>query len=280
MLDKLADFDAALAAHEAALLRGAELGARDIGSKGAVIGEMHCSRCGDSRKMEAVLLHPRKPPVLGYMMPNSMPVDAVPSNPRENLGVPGRRRSILETEPIVLCTLRCVQCNAAYTALKYPGHHGSALIMASSVAGGLATKFTPLPVAYYLDQGHKSHAIGANSAAIAMYRAALEQLLFEQGFTVGMLNQKIAGLEAAITARTAPAWANDLDMEYLKVVKDLGNGAIHTNGGDISKQDNIDSELIVRVELMFVALLQVVYEIPQKKSANLAQLRAKATLLK
>jgi hypothetical protein len=152
--------------------------------------------------------------------------------------------------------------------------------MASSVAGGLATKFTPPSVAYYLDQGHKSHAIGANSAAIAMYRAALEQLLFEQGFTSGMLNQKIMALEAAITSGTAPAWARDLDTDYLKVVRDLGNGAIHTNGGDISKQDNIDSELIVRVELMFVALLQVVYEIPRNRIVGLAQLRAKAALLK
>ncbi|HEY2513647.1 MAG TPA: hypothetical protein VGI39_22415 [Polyangiaceae bacterium] len=115
---------------------------------------------------------------------------------------------------------------------------------------------------------------------MAMYRAALEQLLFEQGFKTGMLGPQIGALEAAITNGTAPAWAKELDTEYLALIKDLGNGAIHKNGGDISKQAALDGELVSALESLFAGLLFHVYELPHKKSGHLGTLRMTVAALK
>jgi hypothetical protein len=58
-------------------------------------------------------------------------------------------------------------------------------------------------------------------------------LLFEQGYTEGMLNKKI---EALMTDTKPPEWRGRIDSAYLSVIKDLGNAAIHPNDGDIEKQ--------------------------------------------
>jgi hypothetical protein len=90
-----------------------------------------------------------------------------------------------------------------------------------STYGGLSTPNTPPPVAYYLDQAHRARSVGALSAAAAMYRAALDQILFEQGFTEGTLGPKIGALEKA-----NPRWLANLDPAYLTVIKQIGDGAI------------------------------------------------------
>jgi hypothetical protein len=140
--------------------------------------------------------------------------------------------------------------------------------------GGLTTPHTPEGVAYYLDQAFRAQSVAAHSAAVAMYRAALEQLLFEQGFQRGMLREKIAALEKAVEAGTAPRWANDLDAEYLKVMKDLGNIAIHPNDGDIGRQGALDHDLIAHIMATFSELLASVYEEPILRESRLKALNA------
>jgi hypothetical protein len=186
----------------------------------------------------------------------------------------------ISNEPIILCTLDCVQCSTRHAALKHEGPNSSDLVVLSNSYGGLSTPHTPASVAYYLEQAHRSRTIGANSAALAMFRAALEQLLYQQGFTDGMLDRKIRDLEAGITSGRSPIWARELDTEYLRILKELGNGAIHTNGGDITKQANIDTKLVAAVEATFSGLLLLVYEIPHLKAARLQDMKAKAALLK
>ncbi|WP_437757679.1 DUF4145 domain-containing protein [Sorangium sp. So ce1389] len=224
----------------------------DLFNGGKALGEMHCPRCGDIRRMITWLLYPKSPGDLGKIGASSH----------------------------ILCLLKCVQCDTQCTLLRYDGPSGQAIVTLFSAYGGISTPNTPPAISYYLDQAHKSHSVGANSAAAAMYRAALEQLLYEQGFQRGMLAQKIIELEQAIANKTGPSWSNDLDVDYLKALKDLGNGSIHTNGGDVTKQAAIDSHLLALVQVTFVGLLQIVYEIPQKKAASLAALKAKAALLK
>lgn len=152
--------------------------------------------------------------------------------------------------------------------------------MLPSCAGSLSMANTPKGVEFYLDQVAKSHALGANSAAIAMYRGALEHLLFDQGYTKGMLNTKIQQLEADIHGGTAKSWAAQLETEYLAVMKDLGNGSIHPNDGDISKQKILDNELLSRVQVMMTGLLYSVYEAPVHRNANLTALKNAASALK
>jgi hypothetical protein len=175
----------------------------------------------------------------------------------------------------------CTQCDTRFTALAYEGRPGEQhLAIFTTVPGGLTTPNTPPPVAYYLDQAHRARSVNANSAAIAMYRAALEQLMFDKGFAKGMLDAKIKELEEQIATGNPPPWARDLDTIYLRVMKELGNAAIHPNGGDIAKQRAFGDDLLIRVEKTFQGLLDLAYEEPLRKSQNLSALSAVAASVK
>jgi hypothetical protein len=203
-------------------------------------GVLHCPTCGDSRRMHLF----------------------------------ARLKSDNWAGPPVLATLTCVQCDTLFTAVLYRSPEGKGLAILPSTWGGLTTPHTPPGVAYYLDQAQRAQSVGANSAAVAMFRGALEHLLFEQGFKKGMCGQKLADLEAAIKANTAPKWAYDLDGEFLKVMKQLGDGAIHPNDGDIAEQYKLDNELLAHVAHTFQMLLYLIYEVPHKKQMRLDALKA------
>jgi hypothetical protein len=253
MLDELEGFETALDRHFKDIISRFPNGMPRV--QEAVIGEMHCSRCSGSRRMKITLYYPDASEFV-------------------------RAASRLAGRDIICCSLSCVQCDAQYYVLKYPGPNGPALAVMSNTHGGLSTQHTPEAVAYYLDQAYKAHCVGADSAAVTMFRSALEHLLYEQGYQTGMLGPKIAKLEADIAKGGGPAWARDLDTEFIKVLKDLGNAAIHTNSGDIKKQAHIDSELVSLVQATFFALIQVVYEIPKQKTMHLTALQARVKLMK
>lgn len=179
-----------------------------------------------------------------------------------------------------LGAMRCRQCHKHAHGIVYAGPTGLELVIVRSVPGGVATPNTPEAVKYYLDQAGRSESAGARSAAVAMYRAALEQLLFGQGFTSGMLDAKIKALEAAIATGNGPTWGPRLDTEFLRVLKELGNGAIHTNGGDVKKQAVLDGALLLEVRATFEAVLDLIYEEPARKTASLAKLKAAAAIVK
>jgi hypothetical protein len=87
------------------------------------------------------------------------------------------------------------QRSSTSAALVYNGPQGPALAVLPDHDGGPSTPHTPKGVAYYLDQAHRATSVGANSAAIAMFRAALEFTLYGPGFTARMLGPKIAELD-------------------------------------------------------------------------------------
>jgi len=177
-------------------------------------------------------------------------------------------------------SLFCVECDSQTLAVIYIGPHGRELALLRSVAGGLASPNTAPGVAYYLDQANRAQSVGANSAALAMFRSALEHLLHEQGFTQEMCGAKIKALEEARKSGAGPKWAADLDPEDLRVLKRLGDGAIHTNGGDVSKQDVATSELISAVALEFEKLITIVYERPMQDRARQEELKRAAGSLR
>ncbi len=211
-------------------------------------GELYCPSCGDFRRMDVSKLW-------------LQPLDRQPITPK-------------------LYKYTCVQCKTTFTALIYEGPDGPTLTVLPSCRGGLTTPHTPSGVSYYLDQASKAQSIGANSAAIAMFRGALDHLLFEQGYVKGMLGNKLDQLEKDITNNIAPKWAMELDVEFLSVMKELGNGAIHPNDGDITKQSALDNDLIEGVKETFLMLLYLVYEHPHQKMQKLNALKAKAAILK
>jgi len=142
----------------------------------------------------------------------------------------------------------------------------------SGVAGGLSTAHTPVSIAYYLDQAYKAQSASAHTAAIAMYRAAIEHLLFDQVYKMRQLGQKIAALIQAVEDGGGPQWARKLDMEFLQVLKDLGNYSIHSNDGDVSAQSVFDQSLLAQVQATVLELLEIVYEEPLRRAARLKAL--------
>lgn len=180
----------------------------------------------------------------------------------------------------MVASMRCRQCHVAAHGFFFEGPSGPDLVIARTVEGGIATPKTPDAVKFYLDQAARAESASARSAAVAMYRAAIEQLLFDQGFVNGMLQAKITEFEKKKTAGNAPKWAEDVDADVLTVLKELGNGAIHTNGGDIKKQAALDDTLIVAVRATVAMLLDVVYEEPARRAARLAALKSAAQVVK
>ncbi len=174
----------------------------------------------------------------------------------------------------------CAQCAIRFTAIVYRGPEGASLPVLPSCHGGLTTPHTPKGVAYYLDQANRAQSVGANSSAVAMFRGALENLLFEQGYQTGMLGTKLNQLEENIKRGAAPKWAMEIDTDFLQVMKDLGNASIHPNDGDVEKQKLLDNGLISKMKSTFNLLLFLVYELPHKKGSMLQELRGKAGLLK
>lgn len=178
-----------------------------------------------------------------------------------------------------LFLLTCVQCGSAFSAMIADMEGMPSLVIAPSTFGGLRTPHTPPGVSYYLDQAFRAKSMSALSAALAMYRAALEHLLFEQGYKDGMLGAKIKQLDLDIAVQKAPPTLQTLETEFLTLLKQLGDGAIHPNDGDITRQASIDTGLIAMVEQTISHLLFLVYEAPHEKQQTLGRLRAAATTL-
>lgn len=182
--------------------------------------------------------------------------------------------------PGLLMTVMCRECHTSGFVLLFTGPNGGEAAYHWPVLGGLRTPHTPEAVGYYLDQAARSESGGARSAATAMYRSALEHILHEQGYPKGMLNEKLTALQAAIDKGTAKKWAMDIEPAFLRVIKDLGNGAMHTNGGDHTKQTALDSELLRKVHETVRELLDMIYEEPLRRAARLAALTSAAAKVK
>ena len=186
---------------------------------------------------------------------------------------------VLRKDPWLL-QATCKQCEHKSFFLIYYSFEGIELIIIHDTYSGIITPNTPNSVKYYLDQAYRARSFSANSAAAVMYRSALECLLFEQGFKNGMLKDKINQLEKSISNNSAPNWAKNLNIEYLKAIKNIGNGAIHTNGGDIDKQKEIDKALVELIDIIFMELLDIIYEQAIRSNNNLNKLKQKVGLLK
>src|SRR5207249_4367980 len=85
----------------------------------------------------------------------------------------------------------CVQCQNNWTATVYSGPSGPELAVFAPGYGSFRTAHTPEPVAFYLDQARRCESTSAFTAAIAMYRGALEQLLIHQKVKGGSLAEQL-----------------------------------------------------------------------------------------
>lgn len=172
-------------------------------------------------------------------------------------------------------SLRCVQCEAAALLVVCKRAGTEEAVVLPELAGGLGTPHTPDAIRHYLDEAQRSRSAGALSAAVAMYRVALDHLLYDHGYRDGMLGARINRLSEDVDAGTAPDWAKALDPAYFEVIKKLGNASLHTNDGTVSAQRHLDAELVLEVDELFLEVLDLVYERPAASRARLERLRAR-----
>jgi hypothetical protein len=247
---------------------------------------LHCPKCAGQRRMKVremmrkgVDYSPRRKAsnALGDHPALSM---GAPYNPKETPEQRFLRQLRDEGMAPAVYLYECNQCRTGFTALVYDGPAGESLAVFPSLGGGITKPNTPTSVAYYLDQAARSRAADARSAAVAMYRSALEHVLEDQGFKVRMCGPKIAALEAAIESKTAPKWAIDVDPDVMRFLSQLGNGVLHTNGGDITLQENATPELLEHILLTMSELLDAVYERPAAAAARKLALSESATKMK
>ena len=224
----------------------------------------YCPTCGDTRRVRFIVKY------LSCKGLTDQPSVAM---------IRGKKTIEEQLLPLSLFSVKCFHCYSWFYFVCWESQNGPELAVLSSVPGGMTTPNTPQGVAYYLDQAHRARSVGALSAAAAMYRAALDQLLHEQGFTEGTCGRKIRLLEQAKQAGNAPAWARDMPTELLNVIKNLGDGSIHPNDGNIDRQKALDLELMKNMDAAFKFLLDIVYEAEARRNAMLAGLSQSNDLL-
>lgn len=173
-----------------------------------------------------------------------------------------------------LLIFTCEQCGLHINGLVYDERsgttHDTRVVLFPSKAGGLSTPHTPSAVKHFVDEAYKCQCVGATGAAVEMYRAALEQLLHEEGYQTGMLGAKIQALEADRVAGTAKPWAADLDTDMLTVLRKLGNYVAHPK--TLEALQELDSDTILGVQEVFQFLLADVYERTKEQEKLLSSL--------
>ena len=122
-----------------------------------------------------------------------------------------------KTYPLIY-ELTCLQCKSKAYLIVYKKEKEFKSVIIYEKAGGCSSKNAPEGVKYYLNQAYQARIIGAESASMSMCRAAMDFLLFDQGYTTGMLGKKIENLEEDINNKKAPKWAMEIDIDYIKAI--------------------------------------------------------------
>jgi hypothetical protein len=219
-------------------------------------GQLYCPQCQRYSRVSAFILSDRDPMHTRWQ------------------NTAGREESARAALLPSAWVFSCLQCQAVFYAMAFKGLHGPEVVLFSNVAGGLTTPHTSKAVAYYLDQAARADSAGAKSAAVVMFRSALEHVLFESGYTGGMCGAKLGALQNDVEAGKGPRWARELSVDDLSVLNKLGNAAVHPNGGDIGVQSAFDEGLLIAVSVTFSALLDAAYERPKAEERRRQRLAA------
>ncbi len=181
----------------------------------------------------------------------------------------GMISEISDKNPVII-SHTCRQCDSETIVICHKIDGKETLSFVYSTKLGYSSSYVVDSVNYYMGQAFMSKTSGAYSASMAMYRAALECLLFDQGFKNGMLSNKIKEFEDK-----RPEWSRGLDNEFMGIIKDLGNDSIHPNKGNIDVQKKFDEESLSDVELTLIQLIERAYVQPAKEMERLNRIRSK-----
>lgn len=161
----------------------------------------------------------------------------------------------------------CRQCHNETFLIKHTVDGEPTLTFVYSTVLQYDTSCVPEGINYYMGQAFKSKSVGAYSAAMAMYRSALEFLLYESGFDENRLVDKIKSFEDK-----PPDWATSLSSQFMGIIRELGNDSVHPNRGNISEQEKFDFDMLEAVEITLNELIERAYIFPQKEKDRLSVL--------
>ncbi len=168
---------------------------------------------------------------------------------------------------------KCTTCEKVGRGLVQEINGRFVLLNFFSKNSSVASRNCPESVRYYLEQAASCYSVKAYSATLAMFRTALDAVLYEAGYKDGMVGQKINKLESDIRETKAPKWATDLNIEFMKILKNLGNSSLHISKDDISAEKSITDSDIKQCELALSRLLYFVYEKDASEQDHLTALR-------
>jgi len=194
----------------------------------------------------------------------------------DSIGITPRKKLPEYSDPS-LVRLDCVNCTNLFYALLYKNQDGPELVIFSVRGGGVSTPNTPVLVRYYLEQAYRAQAASAYSAALTMYRGALEQLLADKGFK-GKLQTKMTELTKKIENGSSPIWAKRLNVAAFMVIKKIADS--HAHPSELAKLQALDAAFMSNVQKAFCSLLKVAYEeehwqATQKEKLKVVLLKAK-----
>jgi hypothetical protein len=130
--------------------------------------------------------------------------------------------------------------------------------------GGLATPHTPEIVAYFVNQAYLAQSVRAYSAALAMYRTALDKMLSSFG-AKNNLKKKIAILERQYEETRTPRWVRSLTPEALNILKEIADSQMHAN--DVVKESALEADFLHDVQIIFGFLLFKMFEEEEQKKS-------------
>lgn len=168
-------------------------------------------------------------------------------------------------------TYACVNCLSLYWAFIHPAtgqKHNLALHVFPQEQPMLSTKNTPEDVAYFLEQAYLAQLVSAHSAAMGMYRSALDKFLAGGD----KLEKRIEDLKELVNSGKAPKWAKTLsNNNVLTLLKEIGDTHMHAN--DLSKLESLDSAKLHRVQALMSYLVKQKYEREPEREASLTKVR-------
>jgi hypothetical protein len=245
----------------------------------APAGAAHCGRCGGVRSVDAILLfsdHAEWSHAAREVRASNLIRGSI-FGPKSSWGSenppPGEDK--FPFPRVTLARVTCRQCSEVWALLLISeAEEGADRVM---VLGGqslpILVEALPANVAELLAEANACLGAGAVVGGLAMLRATVEAVLHHQGIQGSMLGKKLATLEDAIERGDGPVWAQSLDVETIRVLKDLGNWAIHTE--DFAPKSSVlDRHLAMGAMVAAVALMESVYVRPSRQRQLVSQLRA------
>lgn len=213
------------------------------------LGFMYCSSCREECRMHIGITHYEKTVLHKQVV-------------FKKLGC----RLLEATDEAAFLTYACVNCLRHYWAYFHRTQEDDlALRVLPSHQPMLSTANTPEAVAYYLEQAYLAQLVGAHSAAMGMYRSALDNFLDGNG----KLEKRIEDLAKQVENGSAPRWARTLNARILTLIKEIGDTHMHANA--LTDLQNLNTDKLHRVQALMSHLLKQKYELEADRKAALAK---------